>query len=56
MFPIGHLPKGEVRKMAIEMKLPSAHRPDSQGICFLGKINYKDFIRHHIGEQAGANY
>ena len=53
MFPIGHLPKEEVRKMAVNMKLPSAHRPDSQGICFLGKINYNDFIRHHVGEKPG---
>jgi tRNA-specific 2-thiouridylase len=53
MFPIGHLPKPEVRKMAAEMKLPSAHRPDSQGICFLGKINYNDFIRKHVGENPG---
>jgi tRNA-specific 2-thiouridylase len=35
------------------MKLPSASRPDSQGICFLGKINYNDFIRGHIGERRG---
>ena len=54
MFPIGHLQKEEVRKMAISMKLPSAHRPDSQGICFLGKINYTDFIKKYVGEQPGA--
>lgn len=53
MFPIGHLPKKEVRKIAEEMKLPSAHRPDSQGICFLGKINYSDFIRKYVGEKPG---
>ncbi len=53
MFPIGHLNKKEVRKLAVEMKLPSAHRPDSQGICFLGKINYNDFIRGHVGEKPG---
>jgi tRNA-specific 2-thiouridylase len=53
MFPIGHLQKEEVRKLAVSMKLPSAHRPDSQGICFLGKINYSDFIRKHIGEKPG---
>ena len=35
------------------MKLPSAHRPDSQGICFLGKINYTDFIKKYVGEQPG---
>ncbi len=54
MFPIGHLTKKEVRKLAVEMNLPSAHRPDSQGICFLGKINYNDFIRGHVGEKPGS--
>lgn len=53
MFPIGHLQKKEVRKIAVDMNLPSAHRPDSQGICFLGKINYSDFIRGHVGEMPG---
>jgi len=53
MFPIGHLQKKEVRKIAAEMKLPSAHRPDSQGICFLGKINYSDFIKKYAGEKPG---
>ena len=53
MFPIGDIPKPEVRKLAEEMKLPSAHRPDSQGICFLGKINYNDFIRGYVGEKEG---
>lgn len=54
MFPIGHLQKSEVRQQAINMNLPSAYRPDSQGICFLGKINYNDFIRGHVGEKQGA--
>jgi len=53
MFPIGHLEKKEVRRIAEKMKLPSAHRPDSQGICFLGKINYSDFIRKYVGEKPG---
>ena len=53
MFPIGHLQKAEVRHIAEEMHLPSAHRPDSQGICFLGKINYNDFIRKYVGEKPG---
>lgn len=53
MFPIGDIPKPEVRRLAEEMKLPSAHRPDSQGICFLGKINYNDFIRRYVGEKEG---
>ena len=53
MFPIGSMQKKEVRKRAEELKLPSARRPDSQGICFLGKINYNEFIRKYVGEQAG---
>ncbi|MCK9450702.1 MAG: tRNA 2-thiouridine(34) synthase MnmA [Bacteroidales bacterium] len=53
MFPVGDLPKAEVRRIAEEMRLPSAHRPDSQGICFLGKINYNDFIRRYAGEKEG---
>ena len=53
MFPIGHLPKSRVREIALNMKLPSATRPDSQGICFLGKINYTDFIKDQVGEMRG---
>jgi tRNA-specific 2-thiouridylase len=53
MFPIGHLQKREVRRIAAEQKLPSATRKDSQGICFLGKINYNDFIRRYLGELPG---
>jgi tRNA-specific 2-thiouridylase len=53
MFPIGDLEKHEVRKMAESLKLPSAARPDSQGICFLGKINYSEFIRRYIGVKEG---
>jgi tRNA-specific 2-thiouridylase len=53
MFPIGNMEKGEVRKMAEALKLPSARRPDSQGICFLGKINYSEFVRRYLGEREG---
>ena len=53
MFPIGEIQKSQVREIAENMKLPSAHRPDSQGICFLGKINYSEFIRNQIGEMPG---
>lgn len=53
LFPLGDLPKSEVRKIAQDAKLPNASRKDSQGICFLGKINYKDFIKRHIGERKG---
>ncbi len=53
-FPLGNLPKYKVREIAVETKLPNAYRKDSQGICFLGKINYNDFIRRHLGEKKGA--
>ncbi|MDE6575107.1 MAG: tRNA 2-thiouridine(34) synthase MnmA [Muribaculaceae bacterium] len=53
MFPLGDLPKSGVREIAREAKLPNAFRRDSQGICFLGKINYNDFIRRHLGERPG---
>ena len=53
IFPIGDLPKDEVRRIAAEVCLPNATRKDSQGICFLGQINYNDFIRSHLGERPG---
>lgn len=54
IFPIGNLPKSEVRRIAVDVKMPNAYRKDSQGICFLGKINYNDFIRRHLGEKRGS--
>ncbi len=53
MFPVGNLMKDEVRKIALAAELPSAKRQDSQGICFLGKVNYNDFIRRYLGEKKG---
>ena len=53
MFPVGDMEKMEVRRLAHELKLPSATRPDSQGICFLGKINYNEFIARYAGEKEG---
>lgn len=53
MFPIGNIEKTEVRRIATEMKLPSAARKDSQGICFLGKINYNEFIKNQVGIMPG---
>ena len=50
MFPIGGMMKSEVRDIAHAAHLPSADRKDSQGICFLGKINYNDFLRRYLGE------
>lgn len=53
MFPIGGMMKSEVRAIAERTGLASAKRKDSQGICFLGKINYNDFIRRYLGEKEG---
>jgi tRNA-5-taurinomethyluridine 2-sulfurtransferase len=53
IFPIGNMTKSEVRQAATTQKLPSAYRKDSQGICFLGKINYNDFIKRYVGEKPG---
>ncbi len=53
LFPIGKYSKEEVRKMALEFDLPTKNRKDSQGICFLGKIKYNDFVKFHLGEKKG---
>ncbi|MBI4606973.1 MAG: tRNA 2-thiouridine(34) synthase MnmA [Planctomycetes bacterium] len=52
-FPVGGLLKQRVRELAAELGLPNAGRPDSQGICFLGKVPFDDFVRHHLGERKG---
>ncbi len=54
LFPIGALTKAQVRSRARELALPTSDRPDSQGICFLGKIRYPDFVRHYLGERQGS--
>ena len=53
LFPIGMLTKDEVRKIAEENHLINAKRKDSQGICFLGKINYNDYIEQYLGRWDG---
>lgn len=53
IFPIGHYMKDEVRMIAEREHLINARRKDSQGICFLGKINYSDYIRRYLGEKPG---
>jgi len=55
-FPLtesGDLTKHQVREIAAAHDLPTAHRPDSQGICFLGEIPFDDFVRTHLGERPG---
>ena len=53
LFPIGHLEKIEVRQLADDFELPNRHRPDSQGLCFLGKVKFRDFMQIHLGEKVG---
>lgn len=53
LFPIGSYTKQEVRQLADEAHLVSAHRRDSQGICFLGKIDYNEYVRRYLGENQG---
>jgi tRNA-specific 2-thiouridylase len=53
LFPVGHLHKSEVRKIAEELKLPVAQKKDSQGICFVGKINVKKFLESELGMKPG---
>ncbi|KAH1067162.1 hypothetical protein J1N35_032149 [Gossypium stocksii] len=53
IFPLGCLSKDEVRQLAAKFDLPNKGRKDSQGICFLGKIRFSDFVARHIGEMEG---
>ena len=53
LFPVGHLKKTEVRKLATKFKLPVAEKKDSQGICFLGAVDLKEFLKHYIKEKKG---
>ncbi|MFD2168450.1 tRNA 2-thiouridine(34) synthase MnmA [Tumebacillus lipolyticus] len=53
MFPIGHLPKPEVRKIAEEAGLATAKKKDSTGICFIGERNFKEFLSNYLPAQPG---
>ncbi|MCP3964669.1 MAG: tRNA 2-thiouridine(34) synthase MnmA [bacterium] len=53
LFPVGELHKSEVRDLAHRFELPNRERKDSQGICFLGKIRFDDFVRSYLGERRG---
>ncbi|MDE6017445.1 MAG: tRNA 2-thiouridine(34) synthase MnmA [Muribaculaceae bacterium] len=53
IFPLGDMTKEEVREAAREADLPNATRKDSQGICFLGKIDYSEFLERKLGTKKG---
>lgn len=54
LFPVGHLLKPELRKIAADARLPNAARKDSQGICFIGKIRINEFLAQYIPAKPGA--
>lgn len=54
LFPIGDYEKTEVRKMARNFGLPNAEKKDSQGLCFIGKIDLKEFLENYIPARRGA--
>jgi tRNA-specific 2-thiouridylase len=53
ILPIGGLKKSEVREIARKMELPVAEKPDSQGICFIGKLDMEEFLRKRIPSKPG---
>lgn len=53
LFPIGHLTKTEVRRIAREQDLPNAKRKDSQGICFIGKVDLPAFLQQKLEPKTG---
>jgi tRNA-specific 2-thiouridylase len=52
-FPIGHLPKPELRRLAREAGLPTAEKKDSQGICFIGEVKMADFLKAYVPDAPG---
>ena len=53
LFPIGHINKSEVREIARKYKLPSAEKKDSQGICFVGKVDLPTFLQQKLEAKTG---
>jgi tRNA-uridine 2-sulfurtransferase len=54
LFPVGELPKTEVRRIAAEIGLPNARKKDSTGICFIGERPFRDFLNRYIQKEPGA--
>ncbi len=53
IFPLAGLTKPEVRRLAREFGLPNAAKPDSQGICFVGEVGLREFLRLYIDAEPG---
>ena len=52
-FPVGELPKSEVRRIAAEIDLPVAHKRDSTGICFIGERPFREFLNRYLANTPG---
>lgn len=52
-FPVGGILKSEVREIARRAGLPNAERKDSQGLCFIGKVPMREFLRERLKEKTG---
>ncbi len=53
LFPIGDIDKPEVRRIAAQLELASAHKKDSQGICFVGKVDLPTFLQQKLAPKTG---
>ena len=53
LFPIGEYTKPQVRELARKFGLPNAERKESQGVCFIGKVNFDEFLKQHILSDPG---
>jgi len=53
-FPVGELPKTEVRRIATDIKLPVAAKRDSTGICFIGERPFREFLNRYLAHTPGA--
>ncbi|MEQ1804580.1 MAG: tRNA 2-thiouridine(34) synthase MnmA [Burkholderiaceae bacterium] len=54
LFPVGELPKTEVRRLAVEAGLPVAAKKDSTGICFIGERPFREFLQRYLANQPGT--
>ena len=53
LFPLAHLTKKKVRDYASELHLPNSHKKDSQGVCFLGNVDMKEFLKEYLSVEPG---
>ena len=53
IFPLGELTKPQVRELAVKYSLPTATKPDSQGICFVGEVGIRAFLSQYVTTEAG---